>query len=654
MKIENKLLLYIFLVPIIGMIIGMSGGMYLLKYSSNLSKIEGAKFLKQREIKLQKENLQVIVNSVIHDISILHLSNKNYLQKIKELYPPKTDKYIFIYKVYDLKGGKEFAKMVLNSNKPSLEGKIISDDYKDIKGFAFRKKMLELIRKNGEAFVSYFYKKPNSHCIKQKISYFKYYKPLNIIVASGIYLDDIEVIISKYHKHLDKFNDFIIQKFIIISTIIFIITLIFTFIISRIILKEFNKFRNTIKLNEKKLKYKLYVDELTKLKSRKALVEDIEHKRFNCLLLVDIDNFRNINQFFGAEIGDKYLKEFATILKKFRKTIKESIMIYRVGSDEFAIGIKNSDYDNTKQIAKQLLEFCCLQKIEIQKELFDVDITVVFSNFPTPLQKALVTLSYAKQSNKNLLCYKHIKDINKEKEFFEIKKMLKTAIEKDQIQPYAQAIVNDNQEIIKYELLMRIVTPQKVIPPYFLDYAKKAKLYTQISSIMIKKCFEFIKNCDVLCSINIDMQDIENEDILASLKAHVQYIQKPVVIEILESESFKNYDKLKSFISEFKKYGVLFAIDDFGSGYSNYSEVLELKPNYLKLDGSLIKNINNSRENLIVIESILFLTKMIGIKTTAEFVENEEIFKKLRALGIDEFQGYYFSKPMPLSELKLK
>ena len=84
----------------------------------------------------------------------------------------------------------------------------------------------------------------------------------------------------------------------------------------------------------------------------------------------------------------------------------------------------------------------------------------------------------------------------------------------------------------------------------------------------------------------------------------------------------------------------------------SYKEILELKPNYLKIDGSLIKNIISSKENLILIDSILFLTKMLGMKTTAEFVENEEIFNKLRALGIDEFQGYYFDKPKPIEEIK--
>ena len=651
MKIERKLLLYLFLVPIIGMIVGMSGGMYLIQYSSTLSKNEGAKFLEKREKTLQKDKLKLVVNRVIHDIYMFNLQDENYVDKIKELYPPQKDNYIFIYKIYNLQGGKNFAQMVVNSNRPNLEGKMISDDYKDVKGFQFRKKMLELIRMNGEAFVSYYYKQPYSTKTTLKLTYFKYYKPLNIIVANGIYLNDIEKIIEDYNNHLNIFNNLVMKKFFIISGLIFGISLLFTILIAKMLLNEFRKFRNTIKLSEKKLRYKLYIDELTNLKSRKSLVEDVEQKRFDCLMIVDIDNFRNINQFFGAETGDIYLYEFAKILKRFRKTIKDSVIIYRLGADEFGIGIKNSNYQHTEVIAKKLLDYCHLQKIHIDDEEFDVDITIVISDFPTPIRKALIALTVAKQKSKSILSYFEVKNSSNEKEFFEIKKMLKIAIKNNQITPYAHPIVNHNKEVIKYELLMRIVTPEKVIPPYFIEYAKKAKLYSAISGMMIEKCFEFIKTTNILCSINIDMQDIEDDEMVNNLQKYMLEVKKPVVFEILESESFKNYDKLKEFVTEFKEYGVLFAIDDFGSGYSNYSEILELRPDYLKIDGSLIKNINNSKDNLVLIESILFVTNLIGIKTTAEFVESEKIYRKLRALGIDEYQGYYFYKPMPLDEL---
>jgi EAL domain-containing protein (putative c-di-GMP-specific phosphodiesterase class I) len=147
------------------------------------------------------------------------------------------------------------------------------------------------------------------------------------------------------------------------------------------------------------------------------------------------------------------------------------------------------------------------------------------------------------------------------------------------------------------------------------------------------------------------MQDITNQKTVEKLRSWTKNLNKPIVFEILESESFLDYKILNNFVEEFKQYGVLFAIDDFGSGFSNYKEIINLKPHYLKIDGSLVKDINNSRNSTIIIQNILILTKMLGIKTVAEFVENKEIFQKLKVIGIDEFQGYYFSKPIPISSL---
>ncbi|NPA55763.1 MAG: EAL domain-containing protein [Epsilonproteobacteria bacterium] len=652
MSMEKRLSFYIFLIPVFGLIMAIIIGIYLIDYAGNLSAKEGVKFLQKRELYLQKEKLRILVDGVVRDIDILHKENKPFIPYLQKAYPPYKDQYIFIYKVYNLKGGDKFAKLILNTNRPDLIGKLLNSSYKDAHGFAFRDKMLELIRQNGYAFVQYYYKKPHSNQIAPKISYFKYYKPLNLIVASGIYLDDIENIINAYKTHIEDVNSFIIHRLMIISFIVAFILMFFVYLISLKLSKEFMKFRNSLRMNEKKLRYKLYVDEITKLKSRKALIEDIEKQKFDSLILIDIDGFGNINQFFGAHIGDQYLMEFGHLLKQFKKIVKKSFLIYRIGADEFVLGVKNASYDETKLIVYKLYDFLSKQKIYIDNEEFDVDVTVVFSDMPSPLKKALITLTEAKANNLSILSYADIKDKDREKKLFKIKRLLKYAIEHDQITPFAQPIVDSEKQVIKYELLMRIVTPQEVIPPYFLEYAKKLKLYNTISKMMINKCFEFIHTTDILCSINVDMQDITNEEVVEELRKHVKDLDKPVVFEILESESFKDFKALKAFIEEFKRYNVLFAIDDFGSGYSNYSEILALKPDYLKLDGSLIKNIISSKESLVLVQSILYFTQMLGIKTTAEFVENEEIFNRLRAIGVNEFQGYFFDKPRPLDELK--
>lgn len=118
-----------------------------------------------------------------------------------------------------------------------------------------------------------------------------------------------------------------------------------------------------------------------------------------------------------------------------------------------------------------------------------------------------------------------------------------------------------------------------------------------------------------------------------------------LVFEILESENLSDYDFLEEFVLKYKKLGVKIAIDDFGSGYSNFIRIIRLKPDYLKIDGSLIKNIDKDNNSYEIVKSIIAFSKTLNIKTIAEYVHSEEIFNLLLELDVDEFQGYYFGKP---------
>jgi len=645
---------YLIIFPIILILLGIIIGIFLLNYEQKLIDEKGTNFIKNTEIKLQKEKIKILVNHSIRVVNLLK-NDKNIFKKLQHLYIDKEN-YIFIYKLnYPLNKNilkhNNFAKMVVNVNRPDLIGKNVSLNKKDIKNKLFRKEMLKNILKRGETFVTYFYKNPTTNKITKKISYFKYDPTLNIIVASGTYLNTTNNIVKEYKKETNLIINELIKIFFIISGILLVIVLLIYKFILNLIIKEINNYNSIISKEAKKIKKQLYFDELTKLENRKLLIDKIKREIFDYLILVDIDNFRNINQFYNAEIGDEYLKKFALLLKEFKKTQFYPISIFRIGSDEFALGIRKANNFIIKQIVKNLHYFMKNQYIIIANNKFDIDITIVYAKSPNPLKKSLIALSIAKEKRVNICAYENIKDISKEKEFFEMRKMLKNAIEKNQITPYAQPIVNKNGEIIKYELLMRIVTPEKVIPPYFLEFAKKSKLYDELSQQMLIKSFEFIKQTDILCSINLDLEDIKNEDTLNIIRNSLNEINKPVVLEILESNSITDYTFFKEFLEEFRKKGVLFAIDDFGSGFSNYKEIISLKPDYVKIDGSLIKNILNDRDNLMLVYSIVSLSSLLEIKTTAEFVENEDIFKKLISLGVDEFQGYYFGKPIPTSEI---
>jgi EAL domain-containing protein (putative c-di-GMP-specific phosphodiesterase class I) len=188
-----------------------------------------------------------------------------------------------------------------------------------------------------------------------------------------------------------------------------------------------------------------------------------------------------------------------------------------------------------------------------------------------------------------------------------------------------------------------------------LDISKKGGYYSKITSMILDNSFAAIKQTNIDISINISALDIEQEPtrqkIFNLLKEYKNDANR-VVFELLEDEGVKDFDIIKEFIKDVKKYGVKIAIDDFGAGYSNFERLLDYQPDILKIDGCLIKNITQDNYSLSVVKTVVTFAKEQNIQTVAEIVENEETFELLANLGIDYTQGYYFGKPEPLDSIK--
>jgi EAL domain-containing protein (putative c-di-GMP-specific phosphodiesterase class I) len=164
---------------------------------------------------------------------------------------------------------------------------------------------------------------------------------------------------------------------------------------------------------------------------------------------------------------------------------------------------------------------------------------------------------------------------------------------------------------------------------------------------VIEKTFEKFKNEDKRFSINLTADDIINEDTVNLINKKLSECKDPtqVVFELVESDDLSELSEIEEFITNIKKIGAKIAIDDFGTGYSNFSYMIRIKPDFLKIDGSLITNINSDENAYKIVQTIVSFCKKLNIKTIAEFVHSEEIFEICKNLGIDEFQGYYFSEP---------
>ncbi|MCG3716417.1 EAL domain-containing protein, partial [Aliarcobacter butzleri] len=209
----------------------------------------------------------------------------------------------------------------------------------------------------------------------------------------------------------------------------------------------------------------------------------------------------------------------------------------------------------------------------------------------------------------------------------------------------------------KYEILIRMKdSKDEIVSPYFfINRAKKINLYNEITKKVIQKSFEFFEDKNVEFSINFSISDILEKDVVDFLiqKIYEFDIGYFLTIEITESEGIDNIEEVVSFIKIVKNLGVKIAIDDFGTGYSNFSYLVKLQADFIKLDGSIIQEINKTKTAKAVVEAIVFFAQKIGIKTVAEFVSSKEIFETCKELNIDYFQGYWFDEPKNVKELKL-
>ena len=604
-------------------------------------RIESGKYTKSEIEKFYKEAKK----GIIETINNFHFDNNGY---------------VFIYKVLNFNGGDRFAVMIANPNRKDLIGKYVSDNYKDEKGFMFRKAFLNIIKKKGEAFVKYYYKKPGSNRVSPKISYFKLEKNWKWVVASGIYLDDIykesnakkEQIIANIKK-----NNLLIFY---ISLVVLLFSLIFSYTVYKFVKIRFFRYQDYIKkqrralfLSNRVLKQQLYRDYLTKLKNRKILLQNLEKKNFYALIILDIDDFKIINELYGSRLGNEVLVQLTEIIKNFIKIHGYRISPYRLGSDEFVLLVKKEmKFKEFDKLISKLYGTILSHNFKLFENIYiniNVTMGISFSKRDT-LSKADIALNYAKKNDKMYAIYSQSidnrVDIDKN---IQIKKELLLAVKEDRVEPFFQPICDREKRVVKYEALMRIVYEDRILMPNeFLQIAKRLKLFPKLSKIMFKKSFDRFKDSDKLFSINISLNDMVNVETVKFIENVLEQDRdtaKRLIIEILESEGIEDFEVTKSFMQKVRKMGVKIAIDDFGSGYSSFKYILELRPDIIKIDGSLISNIATNKENYIMVKNIVNMAKDLNITTVAEFVSSEEIFVTLKKLGVDEYQGYFIGKP---------
>lgn len=406
----------------------------------------------------------------------------------------------------------------------------------------------------------------------------------------------------------------------------------------------------------------LFVDKLTNLPNRNRLKKDLNQTDDVLMAFFDIDGFLTLNDLFGEEIGDGILVELSYKLKEHFPANEYSV--YKLDVDKFVVVAVNSG-KSVEEFYKYTKSF--INKIENQSFLvneneIDINLTVGVShaNGALAYKYAQRTITYARTKLRKIMIYNDSFNIHQSFEN-NIKwlKQLKNGFKENRFQAYFQPIVDtQTKEIYKYEALIRYIDENgnEVGPYNFLDIAKKTKQYPNIIKVILKDALKLIKEKNKKVSINISYADISNKNttkyIYDFLTAQSIEHTKLLSFEILESEEIVDFEEVSRFISEVKKFECIVGIDDFGAGYSNFHLLSKLKISFIKIDGSLIQNIHNSKDLEIIVKTISNIAKEFNVKTVAEFVANEEIYNKVKELNIDYSQGFYFDKPISYDSIK--
>ena len=405
---------------------------------------------------------------------------------------------------------------------------------------------------------------------------------------------------------------------------------------------------------QQELRRSLVTDPLTGLGNRQAYLESLGSMRHPALILVNIDRFKHINEFYGSDVGDHLLQAVAKLLEKALPEDRNA-RLFRLGGDDFGILIECRDEARLKELIEKLLRTFDEETFVVDNLAIDISVSIGASMDEKLFETADMALKSVKSSRRSRYAlYNPSLDVSETiAGNIHALRQLKTAISRDAVIPYFHPIVEiATGRIEKYEALARLKVGQsEVVTPYFfIEAAKQAKLSGVITTRILRRTLAIARGTEAFFSVNLSAEDVSSEQergkVLALLRSHKDVAPR-IVFEILETEEIEDYELVSDFIREVKRYGCGISIDDFGSGYSNFEKLLQLDIDIIKIDGSLIKNVDHDTHAELVVRTIVDFARGANLATVAEFVHSEAVYRKVRELGIDYAQGYYLGEPRP-------
>jgi Amt family ammonium transporter len=391
----------------------------------------------------------------------------------------------------------------------------------------------------------------------------------------------------------------------------------------------------------------------------KALQGDGEH----VLVYIDLDQFKIVNDTTGHLAGDEMLKQVALLLHQH---VRESDTLARLGGDEFGLLLIGCHLERAREICERMRADLSEFRFTWERQTFQVTasfgLTVIDQNLTDPNALALADLACysAKENGRNTIHVYHPDDASLSERRTEMQWVakIKEALESESLELYAQKIqaVAADEPFDRMEVLVRMRNEDgQLIPPaQFIPAAERYGIMGHIDQWVVDHALEWLRdpaNEDTHISVNLSGASVGNAQILSRIEqllADHPSIQGRLCLEVTETAAIANLQAAIHFMTKLKRFHVEFSLDDFGSGLSSFNYLKTLPVDYVKIDGSFIRDLLDDPVDAAMVEAISRVSRQMGIKTVAEFVESEALLQRVRELRVDFAQGYVIDKPHPL------
>lgn len=384
------------------------------------------------------------------------------------------------------------------------------------------------------------------------------------------------------------------------------------------------------------------------------------HQESFGLLMIDLDNFKQVNDVFGHFMGDKFLSQVALTI---HECLRKGDVLSRYGGDEFTVILLDADETQVYMVADRIREALAQMEVPaVDGTVISGSASVGMAMFPMHAQNPKDLFLFAdnmtykaKSQGKNCIILPTNEDVSHvfEKSSKLSRQLLRIMKEKRVI-PYFQPIVTTGtREIVCHEVLCRIEIDGKIIAASeFIEIAEQLSIISKLDNILLEKVFLKIKETgyDGLIFINLSPKSLILKDfvpMVIGLAREYDIQHDHVVFEITERETVKNMTLLESFVVDLKMEGFKFAIDDFGSGFSSFQYIRRLPIDFVKIEGMFVRNMLKDRRDMAFVKTLSILASEFGIQTIAEYIEDEDLLNAVHALGIDYAQGFHTGRPMP-------